>query len=413
MKNSQKIQTKHKKINNIKDIINIKTTIICFCSTAIALMGFYGVVVGFIGDNAFSLWLKTWHIAYKVITIIVMSLLTTLIKIVWSFCKKTSAVFDDNESLQKEMEDLKTNLNEKEAFIRDHSDSLCYILEEATQRKRYKEVVSIGTNLSLPLWYTGKYLLRIKIGHMIEFASAQLGDKATQALVLIEDIGWTNIRINNHKEGMENIMRGLGIANEINDAYLIAQAKRNLADINLIQSKELQSINDKTTAMNACKTFIDEAYSVATSMKKSNKQKELLGNIWYTYSKYYLELGDDKEALVSLNESLKIYKEIGFTEKQIKLYALKGKILIKEKSESLAIDAFQEGLRLAQLSNVNVHIATNSLALCKIYINKSNYELARQMLIIAENIIAAINDPITIGEYETCKALLDNKENKQ
>lgn len=391
---------KKKEYKTLYDIINIQTTLICFFATVIAIMGLYGTIVGFMGDSAN--WLKEVHIAYKIIFVVLISATVTLLKIVISFVKKTAIILSENKELKKKIEEFINNLEKKEEFIKEHSDSICYILEEATNRKRYQEVISIGTNLSLPLWYTGKYNLRIRIGHMIEFAAAQVGDKKNQALALIEDIGWTNIRIKNFSNGKDYITRGLKLAKEIDDSYLIAQATRNLADIHLINIEQINSLVDKTNEAQLCDKNLQEAIKYANKMKDSNKKAELLGNIYYTYSKYFFAIGNTGEALKYVNKSFDIYKLHDLIQKQIKLFVLKGKILLKEDLNS-SIDSFQEGLRLAQKYNVNVHIVSNAIQLCKIYISNNTLPQASQMLSLASEIVSVINDPIVLAEYEYCK----------
>lgn len=394
---------KHKKIY---EIINIRTTLICLIATIGTLMGAYGTIITFMGDHV--QWLIDIHIAYKIIFIILISATITLLKIVFSFVKKISVVLDENSELNQKNQELLSNLENKKMFIEEHSDSICYILEEATNRKRYQEVISIGTHLSLPLWYTGKYTLRIRIGHMVEFASAQVGDKKTQALALIEDIGWTNIRIKNYENGKDYITRGLQIAKEIGDSYLIAQATRNLADIHLLNIGQISSLIDKKNEAQLCIDNLCEAEKFVNQMTDSDKKDELLGNIYYTYSKYYFEIGNTSDALIYVDKSFDLYKLHNLNEKQIKLFVLKGKILLNDDLNS-AISVFQEGLRLSQKHNVNVHIASNALQLCKIYIRNNAIHQALQMLKLASEIVSVINDPVVLAEYEYCVKELEGK----
>lgn len=398
-----------KKYKNIKNIINLKTTIVVFFSVSIALIGCLESLIALFGDELpFFGWLKNMHPGYKISFIILVSVVVTLVKIIVSFCNATDALLKENEGLNQRCIDFENVIDEKDAFIKNHSDSICFLLEEATNRRRYQEVISIGSHLSLPLWYTGKYSLRIRIGHMVEFAAAQVGDKKRQALVLIEDIGWTYIRIKEYAKGTENIKRGLVIAREIGDNYLISQAMRNMADIHLINMEKTTILSEKIKESTLCKQCLDEALDLMQNMGDVKEQKELCGNIHYTYCKYYFELGECQQALISLDTSMRIYAENGFVEKQIKLYVLKGQILLSESNEntSAAIGAFQEGLRLAQAYNVNVHIVSNAIELCKIYIQRENFNLANQMLSLAEEVINAISDPIIIEKYNNCRDLL-------
>lgn len=384
-------------------IINWKTTVICFVATALSIMGIYATIMGFIGtDNKVYTLLSEINFIVKIIILLVCSAFSTLIKLLISFIIHVKSLIIEKDDIYVKYNDCLNILNDKNEYISSHSDSICAILEEAINRKRYQEVISIGAHLSLPLWYTGKYALRIKVGQMVELASGQTGDKKVQALTLIEDIGWTNVRLNNIEEGEKYIKRGLRIATDIKDKYLIAQANRNLADICLINSQNSFRISEKTNFLNNCEHYLNESLQMANSMENSIEKEGLIGNIYYTYCKYYQEANNIDIALEYLDKSLNQYKNCGLMEKQIKLFVLKGKLLLDLNKEDEAIDVFQEGLRLSQNLNVNVHIATNALELCKIHISKNNIQLAKQMLSIAKEIINVINDPLVLSEYNDC-----------
>ena len=382
------------KYDTLAGIINFKTTLPVFGGTLIGFISVFGPLSDFLGDNTpvLSWWVET-PIISRISIAILFSVVVTLVKIVISFCNAVKPLQKEISTLEEE---IRVNKNSENHF------DICQMLDEANNEKRYQEVIKYAS-LSKVLWYTGRYALRIEVGNKVEFAASQLGNKKIQAETLIEDIGWTYIRLNQYEKGLENINRGLELAVEINDAFLIAQAKRNLADIHLRKMKKANGLSEQLHLAESCKNCLDDALEYANAIENEKEQFELSGNIHYTYSKYYMEKGEFAEALSSLNQSFDIYSSNGFLEKQIKLYVLKGKILYKLGKTSEAINAFEEGLRKANESNVNVHVASNALELCEIYFATNNIEKCKRYLSFAENIIHAINDPEISKRFEKCK----------
>lgn len=284
------------------------------------------------------------------------------------------------------------------------TDSIIDVLDDAYKKERYTEVVKIGKQLSKPLWYTGKYELRLRIGYMLEAAAAQCENYEVQAETLLEDCGWTNIRLGNKKEGIANIKRGLEIAEHIKSYSLVAQGYRNLIDIHLgeasnnlnlryIQSRRTAIASDREQELQKCKVYYDKAVIAANLIEDATKKKELLGNISYTISKYYLVTGDYKKALEEVMNAWGYYQSVSNEDKIIKLYSLKGVILRYLGKEEEAISIFQEGLAKSKSCGNNIHIVSNCLSLCEAYIDMNNITMASRMLEQAYKYSTAITDP--------------------
>ena len=395
----------------------IKRGAITFGSAVIGILSLYEGILAWIGDEVISFTQRL--LSNRLLFLFLLALLITFITMFISSTKKFFVLKKNTNILSDRNKNMTDRLGmmEKEfdKFQEEYSDSICQLLEDAYDKGRYHEVIKIGTQLSSPLWYTGRYELRAKIGETIESAACQVGDKQTQAKVLIEMIGWTNIRIGNDDLGIQNISRGLKIAEEIKDSYLIASAYRNLADIHLARAsaKHNMRYDNNTITVNAktqeyefgkSKEYIDNALNYAERIRDNTKKSELLGNIDYTYSKYYFEKKDYTEALNKVESAMEAYKKIKYEDKQIKLYNLKGEILLRiDERKFEAVNVFQEGLQKAIERNVNVHIVANALSLIEYFIESHQRMQAERMFKIVDDYTDVITDPLLINKIKTAK----------
>lgn len=301
-------------------------------------------------------------------------------------------------------------LREKMQFVQKDeltNDSLVLILENAYNAQRWKEVVKIGRQLSEPLWYTGKFLVRVKIGEFVESAAGLCEEYEIQSETLLDDLGWTKIRLNEIQDAQKNIERGLGIAKEHNYPYLVAKGYRHLADIHLSNAcngwtlrymdwgnKHLPNVITKTDELEKCKRCYDMALSYLSQIPNIKKRTEMEGNLQYTFAKYCLIKKEYDLALEVVNKSQELYMQNNDYDREVKLFNLKGKILMALDRENEAISVYQEGLRKATTISNNVHMVSNSISLAEYYLKERRINLADKMLAVATENAYSINDPI-------------------
>ena len=300
------------------------------------------------------------------------------------------------------------NSNEKEVI------SYIKPLEEAYKNERYQEVIKVGKSLSPTLWYLGKYDIRIEVGTIVESASAECGEMEIQADTLIDDLGWTNIRIGNNKKALKNISRGLQIAESISNYYLIAKGNRHLSDyhlglasdnFNLRYFREFSnnSIQLKQYELDECQKYHDLAMENAKLIPLEKKKKEMFGDLSYTQAKYFMVKGDFQESLDKLGESMNYYNSIQNIDKTIKLFSLKGNIYLAKNNEDLAISSFQEGIKSAKQVENSIHVVSNYLSLTQIYINNKDFRQANLMIEQAQKYSNLISDPILLHKVYQLK----------
>lgn len=282
---------------------------------------------------------------------------------------------------------------------KDTTDFLAAILKNAYSEKRWAEVIKIGSALSQPLWYTGKFKYRINVGELVASAAAFESNKELQAETLIDDLGWTNFRLKQEGEAIRNIKLGLSIAEAIKNNYLISKAYRHLADISLTKNN-----------LNECFGFLKKSYSAFRNIQDPLKKTEMHGNLLYAVSKYHwLGKKNNKKGFFIANKSISKYMEIQDLDRAVKIYNLKGKILLDLGREEDAISSFQEGLTLAnKISNI-VNIVSNSSSLAEYYYKHRRYDFAKKMIEIARENSQAMDDPFLIEKISNQAILVESK----
>lgn len=303
----------------------------------------------------------------------------------------------------------------------ENNDSLVSILESAYNAKRWHEVVKIGRPLSESLWYTGKYDLRVKIGEMLASAAGLCEEYEIQSETLLDDLGWTRIRLNEIEQGEKSIEHGLKVAEDHSLFYLVAKGYRHLADINLAKAcnfwtlrymnygnQHMPKVIRKTESLEVCFSFYEKAISVLPLISNEKKRTEMEGNLKYTLSKYYLVTREFEKALEAVADSQALYNRILDNDREVKLFNLKGRIFTEMGRDSDAEAAYQEGLRKATTISNNAHMVSNSISLAEYYLNEGQKKLACQMLSVAKDNSHAINDPILIARIEELSESLRN-----
>lgn len=306
--------------------------------------------------------------------------------------------------------------------VEEDEDSLVAILNTAYKAEHWKEVIKIGSQISSPLWYTGKFETRVRIGELVESAAGFSGEYYVQAETLLDDLGWTKFRLEMTKDAIKSIKRGLSIAKSHSFTYLIAKGNRHLADIHLAKACSLwtlryldmgnKSLPEKIddAELKKYNDYYDLAIKAAEEIPDSIKKTEMLGNLLYTKAKYCLVIRNYPDAISSVDESLNYYKQNDDLERSVKLYNLKGKIQMMSGDETSAIETFQLGIQKSTEIANNIHTVTNSLSLAEYYLSESNLSSSERYLKTAEHNMQYINDPVLKRRCDELKVQLNMKK---
>ena len=234
---------------------------------------------------------------------------------------------------------LHTNKQQtKESNKTDTETELISAITKAYNSENWNEVVKIGSVLSRPLWVTGKYELRIKVGKMVAKSASSSSHPFEQAQALIDDIGWTNHEIGNIKEAIKNIEHGVKIASEFGFYGLKYKGNRHLSGIflesDIVKAREYLGLNKSKDIINKFDNSLEKNIAIA-------------GNL--VNEAMILDKEQDfQRALDLYKEAFKIYENNKDNDRKVKLYYFIGNNLKSQTRFSEAEDSFRKGLEEAK-----------------------------------------------------------------
>jgi len=181
---------------------------------------------------------------------VLVCLIYSIIRVIFQLNNEPISVITDfaNNSNKPELQDELINVVKKHHIENDH-----------------KKVVRLCSNLSRPLWISGKYQQRIILGAFYEDSAQRIEEFDEQVSALIDDLGWTNAVVGDIKVAKENINKGIKIAKERENNYLLAKALRHLGTIELRYNNDSQkSIENFSNALGICNSIDNVRYVEGT-----------------------------------------------------------------------------------------------------------------------------------------------------
>lgn len=206
----------------------------------------------------------------------------------------------------------------------------------AYNNKDWDYVVEIGSFLSRPLWLSGKYELRHRIGKMVENAAAYCNKSNERASSLIDDTGWTAYVLGNKEKAVKRISDGLRLAIEINDFYLCAKASRHLA-----------SIHRRAKEYSLSHTNLETAKKYTTKISNSKEQIEMSISLKVSTAKLMILNNKPELAKDLLTGAEQEFIKIGEQFRLVKIYKPLGDVYKKLDNISSAFEAYEKGYKLA------------------------------------------------------------------
>ncbi len=244
------------------------------------------------------------------------------------------------------------------------SFELAKIVEQSYKAKNHVDVVRFGSQLSRPLWLSGMYYERIRIGQMIEDSASRVGMYDEQIIALIDDIGWTNAVVGNLDKAESHINDGVKLALEKKKYYFAAKGERHLAVIAERYKGNIEEAN----------THFKEALRIANLMSDPNDKKEMRAGILYGMAELCIVGKDYSQALSLALESKDLYEKLGGEEERlVKSKSQLGKIYLELGEIQKSKDYFRAGLDEAQRLHRKDEIAINLLGLGEVNFKTRDY----------------------------------------
>lgn len=280
---------------------------------------------------------------------------------------------EQNATIQRQLVD--TSKNESET-------SLLEELRKAYTERNWEEVITIGSPLSRPLWLTGRYQLRLQIGHLVEGAAAFSGRFEVQASALIDDLGWTSISLRRYNEGINHLLHGIKVAEDHRLSGLVCRAYRHLAGAYL----KLGNIEQATKFTNKSAEWLEK-------VSNETEKAQLEAGLVYLRARELQIKGNFQEALPALISAQEMFVRLSDNDRANKVYGPIGQAYLELGNLSSAKDTFRRGLETAHLSARRDSELENLIGLAEIGQRTGN--LAEAKKLFSEASIIALHLGIT------------------
>ena len=281
-------------------------------------------------------------------------------------------------------------------------DELINVVKKHHIENDHKEVVRLCSNLSRALWISGKYQQRIILGAFYEDSAERIGEFDDQICALIDDMGWTNAVVGDIQEAKKNINKGINIAEERKNHYLLAKSFRHLGTI------ELRYNNDSRKAIES----YEKSLAICEKIDDKIQKNEMIANISYNMSEAYLLENDYTNANEYADKAENLFIELNDKIRIIKVKSHKARILTS-RQESNDIENAKKLITQA-LSEARKEKRTDEIGKCllclgEIQIINNQKELAINTLNEALKVFTSIG---AIVEINTTNSLLGKANNK-
>jgi tetratricopeptide (TPR) repeat protein len=278
------------------------------------------------------------------------------------------------------------------------ADSMLDSIEKAYNARKWQEVIKIGSVLSRPLWLTGHYDLRVKIGEYVESAAAFSKEDRVQAAALIDDLGWTNVVLGNFDKAKSYIEHGMKIATERKDFYLVSKAYRHLSGISLRKKNFPEA-----------ELMFDQARKALLQVQNTDERKELDAGLLVNIAMLKMDQGQWPEAISDLKQARDIYRTLGDEDREVKLFAFEGNCYLNLRNTDEALDSFRDGLEMAEKRCRKDAILSNLQGIGRVYLSLVDYKNARKNFQSALALATEIKDQASIEDLEKELKSVDRK----
>ncbi|TKJ39957.1 hypothetical protein CEE37_09475 [candidate division LCP-89 bacterium B3_LCP] len=184
-------------------------------------------------------------------------------------------------------------------------------LRDAFAAKRWKEVCRIGAVISRPLWLSGNTMLRYEIGELVENAAAFSNNTPLRAMALIDDLGWTAIKLGKEAQAEKHILDGIRLAKESADNYFVAKGYRHLA-----------SLYRQKSNITVAESYLANARDATSRITDQEQRGEMDSALLVSTAKLQMESLHYPEAINLLQQALDSFKKSNDLEREVKIYAL-------------------------------------------------------------------------------------------
>ena len=209
-------------------------------------------------------------------------------------------------------------------------------LVEAYSAKQWEFAIKIGNFLSRPLWLSGLYSHRLRIGRLLEDAAAHHGDRSARARALIDDVGWTAYAMGQKEQAVKSISDGVLIAEKASDWYVCTKGSRHLA-----------SISRRSGDLAQCSIHLDAAENFSEKIEAEDKKRELQISLMLSRAKCLVAEEKADEAISWARAAEGEMLKVGDSFRVVKIFQVLGEAEFKKGNSEAALENYRIGYERA------------------------------------------------------------------
>lgn len=254
-------------------------------------------------------------------------------------------------------------------------DSLLSTLKDALRSKNYAEVIRIGEALSRPLFESGSFSTRLKIGRVVEEAAARSERKDKQMSALIDSVGWSLVELGRYDEAKRPINHGMELSRETGNAFYEAKGLRHLG-----------VIERRTRNYSEAEQYYMKSLAAAEKISDANEKEVMVAGLNYALASLYFYMGELDKADEYIERSISCFESLSDEYRLNMSLVTKGDIQFKRGQNDKARDTYRRVLRLADRNTEKLQVSRSCLGLAEIYMADSRWDEAREMVSMLEQI---------------------------
>lgn len=272
-------------------------------------------------------------------------------------------------------------------------DSLLSTLKDALKSKNYAEVIRIGEALTRPLFESGSFSTRLKIGRVVEEAAARSERKDKQLSALIDSVGWSLVELGRYEEAKRPINHGMELSRETDNAFYEAKGLRHLG-----------VIERRTKNYPEAEKYYKKSLAAAEKISDENEKEVMIAGLNYALASLYFYTGELDKADEYIELSISCFENLNDEYRLNMSLVTKGDIQFKRGQNDKARDTYRKVLRLADRNTEKLQVSRSCLGLSEIYMADSRWDEARDM--------AAMLDQIDLKEFKAESERLESIRRK-
>jgi tetratricopeptide (TPR) repeat protein len=230
------------------------------------------------------------------------------------------------------------------------------------QTQQWEKLVVLMKDIYYFLGVRGYWHERLTLGDRAGQAARQIGDRQSEAEILVRIIGWTEMQLKEYTKAQEDIQRGLHIFAELADHGGLASATCYLANLARDQGQHRQAA-----------TLYEKALAHAEQSSEAARYRASINISWAVL---HLKMGRPETAEQLLLDALAIFEQIQHKSKIAEVYCRLANLKRQQGEMGTAEQYYHRSNKTAEPIGRQKTLAYNFLGLAQISYERRDFQVA-------------------------------------